>query len=256
MSPARVTSQQAATPLRIIIPLRARAVWHDVIPTARTERSEVTDLLFLAAPFRGSELQLRHKTPKIRWALAPEDNLPSRKRNLSRFAQCSVQLISGLKFLLKFFACQARAQMIDCLREPVKRVRNIILIRKHDIAPKPVRASRNPQQIFQSRPRKRQWQTGFIGLVLHHARKRHGNKLWQMRDDSHGPVVSFSVAPNRLRADRSNDLAESGYSRIRFAFGEQSKHTARRETIPRRRGRFQAVLCPPSDGRPEIARRP
>src|SRR6202142_1831138 len=238
MSPTRLTSQQKGTPLRAVIPSEARDLFS--LRVFSLQRAAIPPHLGLALTFiaqsflfflfRRSELQLRHQAPKTKWALAPEDNSLRRKRILLRFAQRGVQIIRSFEFLFEFFARQIRAQVINRLRHAVERMRNVVLVRQHDIAPKPVRASGNPQQIFQAGTRERKRQARFIRFVLHHLSERNRNKLRQVRNNSHGPVVRFRVAPDGLCANRANDLRESAHAVVGIIFrADQSVRSAAKQ---------------------------
>ena len=178
----------------------------------------------------------------------------SRKRQLPGFAQLSVKLIRDFEFLLEFLARQIRAYVINRLRQPIERMRNIFFIRKHDVAPQPVRATRDPQQIFQPGPCKRKRQPSLIVFILHHARKRNRNKLRQVRDDSHGPVMRFRIAPNRLRANRANKISANPRTRSSesvsapmSAYGAPRNKSASARSIPG--CSFPAMGCPPQEAR-------
>jgi hypothetical protein len=108
--------------------------------------------------------------------------------------------------------------MIDRLREPIERSRNIPRIRVGDVTPDGIRTARKPQHISRTISSEGQRQSRLIGFVTDHACECHGQQLRQMRNDAHSPVVGFRVAPHRYRFETIQQLDESFHAWVNFVF--------------------------------------
>jgi hypothetical protein len=120
--------------------------------------------------------------------------------------------------LLELFAAEVLAEVLDGLREPVKRAGNVVCVRQYNIAPHGVRTSGQAQRILEARSCQCERKLGIVGLVFYHTAQRNRGELRQMRHDAYRPVVRFGVAPNRICPELAEEIRKIAHAFVRSIF--------------------------------------